>query len=298
MPETKTAVALGNFDGVHIGHSAVLKQAAHMKSEYSFLPVALLFKTHPCECFGKKTSLLTSYEKRNELISQAGLKIFEIDFNLVKDMSGEEFVQKIIIEKMNAGAVCCGYNYRFGKNSSCTSETLEKICRKKGLVLSVSKKVEIENIPVSSSEIRKLIAEGNVALANKMLGREFSFSGKVFFGASNGKKLGSPTANQYFADNAAVPKIGVYASSCVLGGQEYIGFTDVGRRPTFDNGEVRAETHLFGLDRELYGENIEVKLHEFLREETKFPTKDELIKQLRLDREKVIEYFKNTPCRF
>ncbi|MBQ7654416.1 MAG: bifunctional riboflavin kinase/FAD synthetase [Clostridia bacterium] len=294
MSNKKTAVALGSFDGVHIGHAAVLERALGFKSEYGFIPTALLFKRHPQECFGKKTSLLTSYKKRNELIEKAGLKIFEIDFPDVKDMSAEEFVEEIIIKRLNAGAVLCGYNYHFGKNSSGNCKTLEKICKKNGVIVSVADKVVSNGVPVSSSEIRRLISEGNIVLANKMLGREFSFDGKVFFGASNGKKLGFPTANQYFEKNMVVPKIGVYASSCVIEGKEYFGFTDIGTRPTFDNGEVRAETHLFGLDRELYGENIEVKLYTFLREEIKFPNKEALISQLNLDREKVKKYFELT----
>lgn len=291
MPETKTSVALGSFDGVHIGHAAVLQRALEYKKEYGFLPTALLFKRHPQECFGKKTTLLTSYKKRNELIKKLGVEIFEIDFLEVKDLTAQEFVEEVIIKKLHAGAVCCGYNYHFGKNSLGNSETLAKLCDENGLKISVSPKVEVDGTPVSSSEIRKLISEGNIEPANVMLGREFSFGGKVFFGASNGKKLGFPTANQYFPENMAVPKIGVYASSCEIEGKKYIGFTDVGKRPTFDNGEVRAETHLFGLDRELYGENIEVKLHKFLREERKFPSKEELISQLNHDRETVIEYF-------
>lgn len=292
MYEIKTAVALGSFDGVHIGHAAVLKRTSEYKTEYGFLPVALLFNRHPQECFGKKTSLLTTYKKRNELIENLGIKICGIDFPGVQNMSAQEFVEEIIIKKLNAGAVCCGYNYHFGKNSSGNCQTLETICSSKGVEVSVSDKVEIDSQAVSSSAIRQLLSEGNIELANKMLGREFSFEGKVFFGASNGKKLGFPTANQYFEANMVVPKTGVYASSCRIEGKEYIGFTDIGTRPTFDNGEVRAETHLFGLDRELYGENIEVRLHAFLREEIKFPNKEELIHRLNLDRETVINYFK------
>lgn len=291
MSEIKTAVALGCFDGVHIGHAAVLEKALEYKKEYDFLPTALLFKRHPQECFGRKTSLLTSYKKRNELIRSAGLNTVEIDFSDVKDMSAQEFVEEIIIKKMNAAAVCCGYNYHFGKNSSGDSETLANLCEKNGLKISVSPKVEVEGTPVSSSEIRKLLSDGNVELANRMLGREFSFDGKVFFGASNGKKLGFPTANQYFAENMVIPKIGVYASSCEIDGKEYIGFTDIGTRPTFDNGEVRAETHLFRLDRELYGENIEVKLHTYLRDERKFSSVQLLKAQLILDSEETTEYF-------
>lgn len=291
MLNKKTALALGNFDGVHIGHAQVLKTTKLFEEKYNFSPVALVFERHPNECMHKDVQLLTSYEKRNKLIENMGVSVATIDFNNIRDFSPEKFVDEILIGKMNVGAVCCGYNYHFGKNSEGDSKVLEQICRKKGIEIIICPKVVVDGKAVSSSEIRRMIKCADIQSANKMLSRPFSFEGEVFFGASNGKKLGFPTANQYFASNMVVPKTGVYISSCIIDGCEKIGFTDIGTRPTFDNGEVRAETHLFGIDRELYGEKIEVKLHNYLRQEKKFDTINQLISQLNFDKENVIKYF-------
>ncbi len=117
MTERKTAVALGNFDGVHLGHIAVLKKALMFAEKANYLPVTLLFDCHPNEYFGKNLQLLTTYQQRNELINSLGFEIQEVKFSEIQNMSPEEFVEKILKNKLNAGVVCCGYNYNFGKNS-------------------------------------------------------------------------------------------------------------------------------------------------------------------------------------
>ena len=292
MSEIKSAVALGNFDGVHLGHISVLQKALFLKNEYGFQPIALLFKSHPAEFFGKKLTLLTTYQKRNELIEKLGIKVVEIDFESIKDMSPKEFVEEILVKRLNAGAVCCGFNYHFGKNSEGNSETLKQIANEKNIKVFVSEKVEIDSELISSSRIRKAISNGDITLANKMLGREFSFENEVVFGESRGKMLGFPTANQDFRKNIIIPKTGVYASSCDIDEVTYFGFTDIGKRPTFDNGDVRAETHLFDFEKDLYGRNIEIKLYKYLRNEKKFSSEKELINQLNIDKRAVIEYLK------
>ncbi|MBQ6624286.1 MAG: bifunctional riboflavin kinase/FAD synthetase [Clostridia bacterium] len=292
MTERKTAVALGNFDGVHLGHIAVLKKALMFAEKANYLPVTFLFDCHPNEYFGKNLQLLTTYQQRNELIKSLGFEIQEVKFSEIQNMSPEEFVEKILKNKLNAGVVCCGYNYHFGKNSEGNSNNLKEICQKFNIEVEVCDKVEIDGVAVSSSKIRALIESGNISLANKMLGREFSFDSKVFYGSSNGKLMGFPTANQYIKKGLIMPKKGVYISSGVIDGEKYIGFTDIGTRPTFDDGEIRAETHFFEMDNDLYGKTIELELHHFLRDEMKFDSVDNLVEQLKKDKIRVIEYFK------
>ena len=292
MTGRKTAVALGNFDGVHLGHVEVLENARAFAKKLNYLPVTLLFDCHPNEYFKKELKLLTKYRKRNEIIRSFGFEIEEVAFSDIQNMSPEEFVVEILKNKLNAGIVCCGYNYHFGKNSQGNSNSLKEICKKFNIEVQVCDKVEVDGMAVSSSKIRELTENGDISLANKMLGREFSFDSDIFSGSSNGKLMGFPTANQYIKKGVVMPKKGVYISSATIDGENYIGFTDIGTRPTFDDGEIRAETHFFDMNDDLYGKNIELRLHSFLREEMKFDCVDSLVEQLKKDKIKVIEYFK------
>lgn len=287
----KTVLALGNFDGVHIGHLSVLEKAKKTGRIYSCHSAALLFDCHPAEYFGKKAELITRDDEREMLINDVGVKTEKIKFSEICNMSCEEFVQKILKDKYNCPAVCCGYNYHFGKNSSGDSETLKRECEKQGIEVFVCEKIEIDGEAVSSSLIRKLIKEGNISKANKMLGRNFFIKGKVICGEGNGKKMGFPTANQMIPENSVSPKNGVYISRCQAEGRIYRSITDIGVRPTFgENREKRIETFIFDCEDDLYGKELKVEFIEYLRDEKKFSGENELIKQLEKDIKIAKEY--------
>ena len=292
MARTKTAIALGSFDGVHIGHMAVLDNTLKFKDK-GMKAVALLFDCHPKSFFGVKHHLLLKNEDKIEIIKKMNLECEIISFEKVRDMTPREFFEEILVKEMNVGAVCCGYNYCFGKNSSGNVDELNKLCEEFCVQLCVSDCVENEDGIVSSSVIRELIKNGDITRANKMLGRNFFIREKVVHGAKRGHAMGFPTANQHFHSDMVIPKSGVYVSSTEVNGKIYKSFTDIGNRPTFGETEIRSETHIFDFDGDLYGKEIKVNLHKYLRSEKKFDSLEELVAQLNDDKLSVIQYFEN-----
>ena len=285
MADKKRAVALGNFDGVHIGHSAVIGCAVSA-AENGFVPAVLLLDPMPSRFFGKAESkeLLTAEEKEC-LISAMGAEVVKVDFSQVKDYSPEEFFNKIIVGKLNAGMVCCGFNYRFGKDGRGDSDLLGELCKTAGVELVTVEAVLFDNQPVSSTRIRTALENGEVELANKMLGRDFGYTLEVVHGDELGRTLDCPTLNQLFPEGMIVPKYGVYASRACVDGVWHRSVTNIGRRPTFENDQQRSETHILGYCGNLYGKKIEVRLQRYIRGEIKFSSLDELKNQLSKDKQ-------------
>ncbi len=286
-----SAVALGNFDGVHIGHRAVLQNAYNYCADKNIKPIALIFDVHPKNFGDKKIGLLMTTEDRKAEIKKTGLEPCVLSFEKVKDFSAEKFVKEILKEKLNAKAVFCGYNYHFGAEGKADVTVLEKLCRENDMELFINEEISSDEKVVSSSVLRNLLQEGKVCLVNKLMGREFSYCLEVVHGQKRGREMGFPTINQYFPSELAIPKFGVYASSTEVDGKVYRSFTNIGLRPTFPEDDIRSETHIFGFDGDLYGKKIRVKLHKFIREEKKFSSLKELVSQLTEDKKTTEEIF-------
>ncbi len=282
-----SSVALGNFDGIHLGHSDVLNDALRLSKKSNTVPVALLFEFHPR--INKDIKLLMTEDDKRSAIEKMGIKPVYISFDEVKDYSPVEFTEIILINKLSAVNVCCGYNYHFGKNASGTVKDLKEICEEKNIVLSVSEKHSFSSESISSSRIRKLLADGEIELCNKMLNSPFSYCLEVVHGQQRGKLMGFPTINQYFPKELIIPKFGVYASKTEIDRKLYPSFTDIGFRPTFEDDDVRSETHIFDYDGDLYGKKIRVFLLKFIREERKFSGLDDLAHQLKIDKENILK---------
>lgn len=288
----KTAVTLGSFDGLHKGHIAVIACAFEMQKKHGLLPLVLLFDKHPMLTIaGKSPDMILQPELRNELITRMGAGKRIVSFREVKDMSCREFFEKILIEKLNAGGVCCGWNYRFGKNNEGGIEELKALCSEHGLELMVTPPVDCGGEAVSSTRIRQAVENGDILLANSMLGREFRYKLTVVDGQHRGRLIGAPTINQRFDDGFVKPKKGVYASATVVDGTEYPSVTNIGLRPSFENEDFRSETCILGFSGNLYGQEIEVRLLRYLRDETKFGSMEELSDQIGKDAEKSKEIF-------
>lgn len=289
--ETKYAVALGFFDGLHKAHKSVLTEALEYRKE-GLVPAVILFDKHPRNVlFGDDVPLLLQGEKRDEILTSMGFKCLYVSFQDIMNMSPEEFVDEILVNKFGARAVISGYNYRFGKNGSGDSKILGELCRKKGIRVTVCPEYKENGERVSSTEIRRLIEKGEIEKANSLLGFSFSFFSAVFSGDKRGRTLGTPTINQYFPDGLIVPRFGVYAVKVYFDSKEYKGVANIGCRPTFGKSTVRCETYIIDFSGDLYGKTVEIAFCHFIREEKRFSSADELISQITKDVASAKAYF-------
>lgn len=277
------AVALGNFDGLHPGHLAVLEETK--KAAGSVLtPCVVLFREHSQKILsGAAPSMLMTSRERGELLSRLGFDADYLDFNEIKGLSEKEFVDIILKEQLNAKAVVCGFNYRFGRGASGTSETLARLCKESGLICRIVGEVSCNGKPVSSTAIRSAIENGEIEGANCMLGRKFGFTATVINGDKRGRTWGFPTVNQLLPDGLTVPKFGVYASCVTLDGRQYHGVTNIGKRPTVGTDIILSETHILDFNEDIYGKEVDVRLERFIRSEQKFNSFDELAAQIKTD---------------
>lgn len=282
----KTAVALGSFDGLHKGHMSVIA-CALSKKEHGLVPLVLLFDTHPLLALtGKSPPEILQKEKRDIILSSLGLRTETVTFSQIKEMTCRKFFEEILIGKLNAGVICCGENYRFGKNNAGNTETLKALCDEFKVELCISPTVMHEGLPVSSTRIRSAIENGDIPLANTLLDREFGYKYTVVSGDQRGRLMGAPTINQHFGKDFIIPKHGVYASVTVVDETEYPSVTNIGLRPSFANADLRSETCILGFSGNLYGKDIEVRLLEYLRGEIKFDSMEALGNQIRADADK------------
>ena len=286
----RVLVALGTFDGLHLGHKKVLLSDT---TEYDE-KIALMFAEHPQKTLsGEVPGELITQTKRNDLLNEWGYTSVFLDFAEISKLSPEEFVDKILVEKFNATALCCGFNYRFGEGAKGDVGILKMLCVEREIKLTVCEEVDIDGAPISSTRIRDCLKKGDIRTANKMLGRYFSYDFEVVHGDARGRILGSPTINQFFSENFTVAEYGVYASFTIVNGKKHISVTNIGVRPTIEGGsEKRSETNIVGFDGDLYGQNIEVFLVEKLRGEMAFKSLDELSARISADREKATEIIK------
>ncbi len=290
-----TAVALGYFDGIHVGHQAVLNKALEKAKENGLTPVVMLFDIHPRKLLtGRVPPMLLSEERKRMLLKEMGFEVFDFDFHKAMNYSPEEFEEKILLGELNAKVVVCGYDYHYGKGGKGSAETLKsELAPKSTEVYSISP-VYLGDEAVSSTKIRRLINDGEIEKANAMLGDFFTYDFIVEKGDGIGHKLGFPTINQFFPEDFIIPKYGVYASKVKVDGEYYASVTNIGIRPTVSGESMRSETCILDFEGDLYGKRIEVSLIKFLREEKKFPSVEELKQAVSRDIMKTKEIYGET----
>lgn len=275
------AIALGTFDGMHLGHLPVLKNATLS----GFTPVVVTFGNPP-KSFLKQTNpeLLLGSSSKQKMFREMGFKRVEtLEFEQVKNILPEEFLQNML-EKYHPKLISCGFNYRFGKNAGGDALLLSDFCSKNGIRCVTVEPVSIDGTVVSSSRIREYIKTGKPEQAAKMLGRPFFFEQSVVNGDRRGRTIGFPTINQVYDPEMVVPKFGVYATHTELQGQRYLSVTNVGIRPTYRLDYVLAETHILGYDGDAYGQEAKIEFDGFIREETKFSSITELKNAIERDK--------------
>lgn len=287
-------LCLGNLDGVHRGHRALIDELKRQNAALTQkLPLgALLFETPPSAILGRCVPQINTLEEKMELLHEAGLSfVILLDFASVKDMPPDDFVREILIGVCNCRLAVCGFNYSYGARGAGNPERLAATFNGDGRHLAVVPPVMHGNEPVSSTVIRSLLNEGRPEDAAALLGRPFFFTGKVESGKQVGRVMGYPTANLTFPQNGLVPAHGVYTSLVRVGRRTYTAVSNVGCRPTFDDGNtVNCENFLFDFHGDLYGKSVRVSLLRFLREERKFETVQELEQQIAADVQRAVAY--------
>ena len=278
-PKGRTSVALGLFDGIHSGHIAVIEKMLSLCGDGISSAV---FTFSEGTLSTKSGGAIISDSKKKEMLDGMGVQyIYAPDFASVKDMPPDEFVKEILKKQLNAKHIVCGRNFRFGKGASADCDDLARICASEDIEVHIEELREYRGEAVSSSGIRRYLADGNIHDVNNMLGREFSIKGEVIGGNRVGRTLNFPTINQRIPENFTDIRRGVYSSAVDIDGIVYDAITNIGVKPTVTDGSVLlAETHILGFAREIYGETVEVRLREFVRDEKKFSSKDELKAQV------------------
>lgn len=291
---TPTACGMGNFDGVHLGHQRLIHELVTKADKDGLETFVVTFEPHPLKILSPEDapSLITSLEQKKKFIESYGVKnLLLIPFTKkFSQMSYEEFINRILIEKLNAKLIVVGYNFQFGSGGKGTAEKLKSIGLEKGFETLIVPPVTVNGRIVSSTLIRNMIESGKMKEAKTLLGRPFSIRGKVVKGEAIGRKLGFPTANVFLSPQIIKPAFGVYAVLVLRNGTFYRGIANIGRKPTFakvdDSSNVTLEVHIFDFNEQIYGEEIEVYFIERIREEKAFQNMESLVLQIKMDIEK------------
>jgi riboflavin kinase/FMN adenylyltransferase len=273
--ETKRVIALGFFDGVHLGHGGLLQKARQVAHERGCTATVLTFDQHPDNLvMAHPTPLINTRDDRAWLCkSQYGMDecIFAHFDRAMQSMSWQAFVTDYLVKGLGAVHLVCGHDFRFGYRGEGTPELLKAACRDLGLGCDVIPQICLDGVTVSSTHIRSLLAAGDVETANRFLGHPHCLSGEVVHGKQLGRTLGIPTANLLIPDGLLAPAFGVYATKVIVGSEVYAAVTNVGVRPTVeDTDKPTVEPWLLDFDGDLYGQNIRVEFYKFLRGEQRF----------------------------
>lgn len=291
------AIALGYFDGVHLGHRALMDCAVKRAREIGGIASVFTFDVHPSTVMtGRPVPLLTASEYRAEEIKLLG-GVDEVifgQFERMRTMDWRDFIHQLLVGEFGARHIITGFNNRFGYKGLGTPEGLAGECAKIGIGYDRIDGVRVDGVTVSSTYIRGLIAEGDMERAAAFLGHPYTITGHVEHGRSVGHKMGIPTVNLPLPREMALPPYGVYAARVRFDGQSYPAATNIGEKPTFiDGGAPTIEPHLLDFDGDLYGKRIHVELHKFLRPERAFASVDELKAAIALNVQQTRDYFQN-----
>ena len=291
-----TAVGLGNFDVMHVGHMALVNTLISEARINGLDSLIYTFTKHPENIIRKKlfTPLLTTVAKRAQLLGETTLDYLyfdEFDENYSR-MKPEDFIRDILLERLGAGIVAAGFNYRFGYMGQGNVELLREFGRKYDFRVTIIPPVRINKMVVSSSAIRSYVAKGDMESAFELLGRHYSLTGEVRDGMKRGRRIGFPTANLQPEDYLILPHNGVYITKTLYNGGFYDSLTSVGYNPTFeDTPTINVETHILDFNDDIYSKNIEVFFLKKLRNEKRFKSARELSDQIVYDIKDAREYF-------
>lgn len=285
-PFSNSIITLGNFDGLHLGHQALIKMIIDRAKETGAKSLVVTFRPHPLKILApdKCPPLISIYEEKIRLFEKLGIDVlvkipFTLDFS---SMTPKDFVKEILCNLLGAKEIFVGSNYRFGKGREGNIRMLKELGEELGFKVREVEQVSLNGEVISSTKIRNLLKDGDVEHAARLLGRDYAITGVVIKGDGRGKGLGFPTAN-IASKHAIIPSDGVYAVRLFARDKYYDGVANIGLRPTFEKKELAIEVHIFDFNEDLYGEEISVFFIKKIREEKRFESIDALIKQINSD---------------
>ncbi len=290
-----SVVTVGSFDGVHLGHQAIIRSLNRAGEQCHCLPILVTFHPHPKMVVGpsngRRVLLLTTLEEKLDLLEEYGLPAVLI-IPFTREFSRttyDEFVRKYLVDILRVKKMVIGHDHHFGRNREGHEAQLREFGRKYGFEVEALEPYFVDGEIVSSTRIREYLMRGEIKRANRLLGRYYSVRGKVVEGDHRGRKLGFPTANIRLTHlYKLLPRNGVYAVEVRLKNGVYKGMMNIGHRPTFNFDPLTLEVHIINFTGSIYGEDIEVAFKDFVREERQFRSAEELREQLQKDREKCL----------
>lgn len=295
----RTVVALGNFDGIHRGHQALIKRAVSIAKEKKLKSAVFTFTDHPRNVLsGKQVVKNIIYEdEKIEILEKMGIDyLFSLDFELLKEQSPEDFVDQILIGAFHIDTAVCGFNFTYGYRAEGTPHLLVEDAARKGFQVSVVDPVMIRGQVVSSTLIREKILCGELEAASEMLGRTYSIRGTIVRGNQIGRTIGFPTCNITVDAAMVAPPNGVYVTRARIDDRIFDSMTNIGRKPTVGEYETNIETNILEFHEDVYGKMIRVEFICKIRDEKKFSGLEELKKQIGRDRQYAIRFHQESVC--
>jgi riboflavin kinase/FMN adenylyltransferase len=297
-PSKKTIVTLGTFDGVHLGHTAILDKICTIAKQENLESVLLTFFPHPRLIISNDSEIkmLNTMAEKAMLLEQKGIQNFIIHpfDKLFSELSPREFVEQVLIKQLNIQKIIIGYDHKFGKNRAADFNDLIAFGKEFGFEVEEISAKQVNEVSVSSTKIRDSLLEGKVSLANEYLGYAYMLSGIVVKGNQLGRTIGFPTANIEIPESyKLIPKYGVYLVTAIVNKKAVFGMMNIGIKPTLGGNLLSIEVHLLHFSEDIYGQKIQVNVIERLREEQKFESFEALKLQLEVDKTFALQYFEN-----
>ncbi len=293
----KSVVTIGNFDGVHKGHQVLINEAVQFANKRNLKSVVFTFDNHPANYFEKKhvKNIITNNEKINRIKSLGVdiLVIIPFDSYMTK-ISPIEFIKGVLIDKLGARKIIVGHDFTFARRKEGNTKLLKEMSSKYGFELEIVNPIKVNDIRVSSTYIRQLVAEGSVDKVNKYLGYHCEIKGNVIKGKQLGRTIGFPTANIEINDDLLIPNNGIYVTKVYVHNDVYYGATNIGYNPTVNGDKLSIETNILEFEKDIYGQIIKIEFLERIRDEKKFNSLEELKAQLKKDTDYV---YKNYVCK-
>jgi len=290
-----SAITIGNFDGIHLGHQEIFKKVKQRASELNGNSMVYTFDPHPLNVLAphKKVPIITSFSEKMKLIEES-----KIDIVICEDFTPEyanlsprQFVEDILLDKIGIKAIFVGHDYAFGKGRQGNISTLKQFGEELDFEVRVVDAIKVDDILVSSTKIRGFVQEGEVKKVARLMGRYYSITGRVGRGKSRGKGMGFPTANLRSVEEL-FPRPGIYVVHVFYRGRSYHGVVNIGFNPTFKDQTLSVEVFIMDFNKDIYGEDVRISFVDRLRDEKAFDSPDELVEQIKKDVEKAREILK------